>query len=93
MLSLILLLWQSTTIIAVFGCIDSFILREKIHCLWHKDEGVRATAMQVFSELSYQFTEEMFMSVAEAYNFQNIEVRESIAEFLERNGHGGLIEN
>ena len=49
--------------------------------------------MQVFSELSYQFTEEMFMSVAEAYNFQNIEVRESIAEFLERNGHGGLIEN
>lgn len=81
------------TIIAVFGCIDSFILREKIHCLWHKDEGVRATAMQLFSELSYQFTEEMFMSVAEAYNFQNIEVRESIAEFLERNGHGGLIEN
>lgn len=79
------------TISAVVGCVKISTLREVMHYLWHKDEGVRATAIEVFTELSYQFTEEMFLTVAEAYNLQSIKVRESIAEFLERCGHGGLI--
>lgn len=79
------------TISAIVGCVKCSVLREVMHYLWHRDEGVRETAIEVFTALSYQFTEEMFLSVAEAYNSHSIKVRDSIVEFLEGNGHGELI--
>jgi hypothetical protein len=74
------------------GYIESDTLKKVLPYLWHRDGGVRDTAVQVFTELSHRFTEEMFLRVAEAYSSENMKIRESISEFLERNGQKHLIQ-
>jgi len=78
--------------VSVFStCIRSDTLRRVVPYLWHRDGEVRETAIEVFTSISYQFTDEMFMAVAEKYGSEGMNVRESIAEFLERNGQECLI--
>ena len=57
----------------------------------HGRKRGHATAIQVFAELSYQFTGEMFLAVAETIQFQGKIISKSIAEFLERYRHGRMI--
>jgi len=72
-------------------CIESNTLKDVLPYLWHRNGDVRDTAVQVFTELSHRFTPEMFLQVAEEFSHENMNVRESIAEFLERNGQSELI--
>lgn len=78
--------------VSVFArCIESETLKLVLPFLSHRNGDVRDTAVQVFTELSHRFTDEMFLRVAEAYSNENVDIRDSIAEFLERNGQGALI--
>ena len=71
--------------------IESDTLKDVLPYLWHRDGDVRDTAVQVFTELSHRFTEEMFLVVTESYSTNNMDIRESIAEFLEQNGQDSLL--
>ncbi len=71
--------------------IESNTLKDVLPYLWHRHGDVRDTAVQVFTELSHRFTDEMFLKVAEEFSNENINIRESIADFLQRNGQDCLI--
>lgn len=78
-------------IVTVFSGLPSHTLRQGLSYLWHSDAGVRETAAQLFTEFSFQITEDMYMKVAEAYGAANVHEREAILDFLQRNGHGYLV--
>ena len=76
---------------AIVSELDDDSLRSFLPYLWHTKETIRDAAIEMLMDFASDFTNEMFQDIANAYSCSNMKVRESISEFLERNGQEHLI--
>lgn len=59
----------------------------------HRDESVRESVVLALDELSHIFTAAMFLDLVGEYRQAQDGIRDSIADFLQRNGQENLIDN
>jgi len=73
--------------------VEDVTLREITPLLGHSNEDVRESVVLVLDKLSHLFTAAMFLDLVDEYRQGTDGVRDSIADFLQRNGQESLIDN